>query len=124
MQAKPSPVAQMSSLVLSSRHITSECTEVGLAALESGTEQQQVGAPSERQRLAVEQRLAGNTALLEAEEALEQGRIGLASARLLVARYLSSMSTLILILLVGTVIPCNFAFVYASVQQKGNSRHV
>ena len=123
VQAKSSPVAQMSTPALLSQHITAGCREeVGLVALESRTEQPQVGA-SERHRLAVEQKLAGNSALLEAEEALEQGRIGLASARLLVARYLSSMSTLTIVLL-GSPIHCNFEFFHASVQQKGNSRVV
>ncbi len=106
VQAKPSPVAQMATLALASPQNAAGCTEAGLAVLEAGMEQQQQGVPSEQRRLAVEQRLAGNTgqrlagtaALVEAEEALEQGRIGLASARLLVARYpihdISSISVL------------------------------
>jgi hypothetical protein len=60
-------------------------SEAGLAGLDAQSEQQ-LGVSSEPLKSAEEKRVAGNVALLEAEEALEQGKVGLASARLLVAR--------------------------------------
>jgi hypothetical protein len=101
----PSPVAQSSASALPIQHITAGCTETGLT-LEARTEQQKLDFLSERRGLLVDQRLAGNTALLEAEEALDLGKSGLASARLLAARYFACFSTIINILLAGTLIPC------------------
>ena len=93
VQPNHSPSAQIHVLgtpALPSQHSTAGNTESSSAGPNAGTEQQQSALPGQ-QRLEVAQRLAGNTALLEAEEALEQGRIGMASARLLFARYCSTI---------------------------------